>query len=362
MIADLIPRLRTCPPEERRPIAIELGQTKADEAVTELIRIADEGEITSPKKFRKHWYSIFSTTLYEGSMSKAENQLTAFEALGETSSKRALAYVTQSGEWRIGEGSTEHCLGGWVGNGKFSITFPNIRGALKDSSFFSLREIYISDRQKELANEMESSSRRLSKSPSEYKTKAQLYKAWIRRIGGLEAYLEKYGEMCESYGKHVSCLGGGFNIEAYRIIKLAIEKLTATTITGGHKYVCYNVDKYPDMFDDAHRRPGYGETGDVTYVILHPYQPYDDDSMLLRWNSGKKHLGEKRWTMSFSLGIGGGVFPKGEGILTAGEYGERAGLSLLAHFGLMERRSEFHPATLGYMSPDELQALPGKPV
>ncbi|HLC57789.1 MAG TPA: hypothetical protein VJH95_04410, partial [Candidatus Nanoarchaeia archaeon] len=66
MIADLIPRLRTCPPEERRPIAIELGQTKADEAVTELIRIADEGEITSPKKFRKHWYSIFSTTLYEG--------------------------------------------------------------------------------------------------------------------------------------------------------------------------------------------------------------------------------------------------------------------------------------------------------
>ena len=62
MIADLIPRLRTCPPEERRPIAIDLGQTRADEAITELIRIADEGEITSPKKFTKHLYNIFFTT------------------------------------------------------------------------------------------------------------------------------------------------------------------------------------------------------------------------------------------------------------------------------------------------------------
>ena len=119
----------------------------------------------------------------------------------------------------------------------------------------------------------------------------------------------------------------------------------------GHKYIQWGIDQYPTMFDDAHRRPGY-ETGDVTYAVLHPSQPYDDDSVLVRWNI-KKDI----WTMSFSLGIGGGAFPEGEPILGEDDCSERAALSLLAHFGLLERRSELHPAKIGYMSPYRLNQL-----
>ena len=117
----------------------------------------------------------------------------------------------------------------------------------------------------------------------------------------------------------------------------------------GHKYVEWNVDEYPNMFDDCFRSPQY-EKGDTTYAMIHPDQPYDDDSMLLRWS-----LKKETWTMSFACM--GCPFSEGKPILEEDDSCERAGLTLLAHFGLMERRSEFHPVKLSYLSPYKFSQL-----
>lgn len=123
----------------------------------------------------------------------------------------------------------------------------------------------------------------------------------------------------------------------------------------GYKYVIYNVDEFPNMFDDCYRVRGY-EVDDIAYALIHPYQHYDDDSVLVRWDKIRQI-----WTMSFIFGIGGGQYPKGEFISDGDKDScERASLILLTHFGLMERRDEFPPAKIGFISPDELRKLANK--
>lgn len=72
---DLVQRLRTCFAEERKAAAIELAKTETNEAVAELIRMA-EGR-------RRYWLSWYTL----------DDQLIGVEALGESRSKNALEYL-----------------------------------------------------------------------------------------------------------------------------------------------------------------------------------------------------------------------------------------------------------------------------
>jgi len=75
--SDLIQRLRTCRPEERKFAAIYLARTENSEAVQELIRMADGRRRRGLK-----WYDF-------------NDQLAGVEALSETNSPRALSYLRE---------------------------------------------------------------------------------------------------------------------------------------------------------------------------------------------------------------------------------------------------------------------------
>ena len=75
--SDLIQRLRTCGPEERKFAAIELARTGTDEAVAELKRM-----IEARRRRGLRWYDI-------------NDQLIGVEALSETNSPRALSYLRE---------------------------------------------------------------------------------------------------------------------------------------------------------------------------------------------------------------------------------------------------------------------------
>src|SRR5271166_4148055 len=128
MQADLIKALRTCSPTQRSSIAIELGRIGTQEAVTELKRIAKTGECTPPKWCKKHWYSTATEIHSECSF---ESQLIAIAGLGESKSKIALDFIKRFGEWRLGERTTAHCLGGDVGTGVYDLYFKYATGPLQ---------------------------------------------------------------------------------------------------------------------------------------------------------------------------------------------------------------------------------------
>ncbi len=132
MADDLIQRLRTCPVEERRAIAMELAQTGTDEAVTELVKIVEGGNYTPPRYNKKHWYSLDRTLLEEENFQyNSDEQLMAVEALGETRSRKAYNYLnwliakTKSSRRRYGM----KCRGGFVAMRQF-VRFPRAKGGL----------------------------------------------------------------------------------------------------------------------------------------------------------------------------------------------------------------------------------------
>ena len=94
MVEDLIQRLRACSIEERRAVAMDLAQTRNDEAVSELIRMA-EGGISTPSCFgRAKWYHLSKSLLSLGNVEfSGRDQLVAVEALGKTENKKALDYL-----------------------------------------------------------------------------------------------------------------------------------------------------------------------------------------------------------------------------------------------------------------------------
>lgn len=129
-------------------------------------------------------------------------------------------------------------------------------------------------------------------------------------------------------------------------------KRIVKNITEKYHYSIYNVDKFPDMFEDCYRI-GYYEKGDITYAIFHPSQHYDDDMMLLRWDSK-----EMVWTSSFLDRFSSCEFPEGRPMYEGVEDSiERAALVILTHFRLLHRRSEFPPIKLAFLSPEELRKL-----
>jgi hypothetical protein len=76
-VDSLIKKLRTCPAEERRALALELASEGGKEAVSELIRMT-EGRIR--RGLRRYNFG---------------DQLIGVEALGETGDKTALDYLTR---------------------------------------------------------------------------------------------------------------------------------------------------------------------------------------------------------------------------------------------------------------------------
>lgn len=75
MTNPLVKRLRTCPSEERKKVALTLARQGTEEAVDELLRMAEGG--------RRHWLQRYDRT----------DQIIAVMALGESGSERALEYL-----------------------------------------------------------------------------------------------------------------------------------------------------------------------------------------------------------------------------------------------------------------------------
>lgn len=163
---------------------MELGRSGSSDAVAELVRIAASGEWNPPILRKKHWYSA-PAEIHD--KSSYENQLIAIAALGESKSKSALAYLKQFGEWRFGQGTTGHPLGGDSPTGVYSLSFKYATGPL-------LYRLEVSNIR--------------GIDPRE-----------IKRIG-LEAYMKAHGPESQ--------FGWRFLERDYLVIAAAIEKLTTT--------------------------------------------------------------------------------------------------------------------------------------
>ncbi|MFA5992924.1 MAG: hypothetical protein WC796_04420 [Candidatus Pacearchaeota archaeon] len=128
------------------------------------------------------------------------------------------------------------------------------------------------------------------------------------------------------------------------------ERASLLARIGGHRYRHFNIDEFPNMFDDVHREEQH-EYGGVPYAIVHQSQPYGDDTLLVRWDPLMD-----AWTMSFAA-MGCQFKPRGDLILGDDDPHERAALTILAQFGLIKRRNEFHPTKVGFISPFKLEQL-----
>lgn len=88
-------------------------------------------------------------------------------------------------------------------------------------------------------------------------------------------------------------------------------------------------------YDLSFRIPQH-EGGDISYAILHPNTPCDDDSMLLLWD---KNI--QMWKSVFDMVIGGVPFDYSKAYMREkienDKPGERAALVLLYHFGLEKK-------------------------
>ena len=148
MSEDLIQKIRNCPKEEMKDLAIELGKTGTKESVDELIRIADGGKYT-PEKItykEKPWYSLKRKEIDRIELEKWEyslhEQLIAIDALGETKSGVALEYLNnllekdEIEEDGIIRWSDDYIIGP---RGIVDIEFPNAKGYLKKELHYSFR-------------------------------------------------------------------------------------------------------------------------------------------------------------------------------------------------------------------------------
>ncbi len=83
----LVRRLRSCPSDERRAVALALAATGGSAAIDELVRITSGGFHTYQKGT---WHSLWQNVPDHYSLA---DQLIAVEALGETKSADVLAYL-----------------------------------------------------------------------------------------------------------------------------------------------------------------------------------------------------------------------------------------------------------------------------
>jgi len=141
MTDDLVQRLRTCSAGERRAVAMELAQTRNDEAVDKLIKIVNGGDYTPPVYGRKHNYSLFKSKLGEERWQNGlADQLLAIEALGCTRSEKAFNFLLELYETkREYKEIARECTYPMHGSGdlpssesvdKISFSFPNSKGEL----------------------------------------------------------------------------------------------------------------------------------------------------------------------------------------------------------------------------------------
>lgn len=290
--SELLP-LRDCPASELRSIAIQRLRGGDQAAVEDLLFIVRGGD----RRDEDRW----SYT--------AEVQLIAIEALGESRSKAALEFLQRFGKWSFDEQLTDHCLGGYAGTGQCNIRFRHAWGELRRA----LEDV--------------------ATLPSEVKNA-------IEQSGLAEFQRTHY--LSEHY----------FRNQAYLILAAAIEKLTATVDSGPYSYLHFQPHAWPGAYADGYRVAQF-EDGPVSHAILHPSQPYDDDAMLLRWDSERGV-----WTMSFQLGLlTCNGFPGGVPLQNQTDPGERASLVLLAHFGKEAKAGTIPPAALAYCSPSDIRAL-----
>lgn len=122
---DLVKKLRTCSKEERRAAAMELAQTGTDEAIRELIAMAD-----GRRRYGLSWYDL-------------DEQLIGVEALAETKSQIALNYLRKVYKTIDETTNTKDVLlycGGhapesdvWGQETYGLYTFPKARGKLAES-------------------------------------------------------------------------------------------------------------------------------------------------------------------------------------------------------------------------------------
>ena len=102
MIDEILPKFRTCPPKERKGLALELAKTGTDEAVAELINIMEGGIYTPAVHGRRHWYSLFKSCLQPEQWEySSDDALVAMEAMGKTGNEapnrsRAAGYHVNS--------------------------------------------------------------------------------------------------------------------------------------------------------------------------------------------------------------------------------------------------------------------------
>lgn len=308
-INDMLQKLKYSPSKEA---AMQLGRTGADEAVSELINMVECSiRISHPtetryvdsvykpnwwnkKRIRKEKLSYTPMEYYE-----EDTQLIGVEALGETRSERALEYLekVENHKGPIEE-MEDHCMGGYYMTGKFyDADFPNAPGNLKYCLGRSLAEI----------KECEAKE-------------FNIFTSW-----------------CD---------------KSYLILKSAIEKLEITSANEIYEYKHFKPFAWKGAYADGYR-VNHFEKENITYAILHPSQPYDDDSMLLRWDSNKN-----RWTKSFQLGLlTCNGFPEGSIIRNGTDPDERASLVLLGYFALEDRAEEFTPEKVGYLHPWVLENL-----
>jgi hypothetical protein len=109
MALNLVSKLRTCPAEERKAVAIDLGRTGSDEAISELINMV-EGDYL-------------------------DSQLIAVEALGETRNKTAFEYLKKLSYISHSFEKTSEQTMGTAGNatviyGDLTVECCNARGEL----------------------------------------------------------------------------------------------------------------------------------------------------------------------------------------------------------------------------------------
>ena len=119
MESDLVRRLRTCPAQERKDVALELAHTGTNRAVAELIRMT--------KGRRRHWFTWYNF----------DDALIGVEALGESRSKRGLEYLRKISSYTKGY-VQNHVVSQWTSGTTITrgeernISFPYAPTILRD--------------------------------------------------------------------------------------------------------------------------------------------------------------------------------------------------------------------------------------
>jgi len=149
MVNDLIKKLRTCPTEKRKDIAMQLAKEGSEENISELINMVNgEIRLLYPETKTEHkeieypkWFGLMRgikeiphEVYPEVETYNYEDQIIGIEALGETCSKEVLNFLKELKEYNISSSCGQHqdsqasYYGSWE---NVDISFSNIKGPLK---------------------------------------------------------------------------------------------------------------------------------------------------------------------------------------------------------------------------------------